>query len=91
MAKNSKASTSITRRVSFSVDGDKSKTQAYPHPKYFRMFIAHARSNLYGRAEEANMIIKDYFDRNFTELERQKLMRIFDKMTPEEIERPGRI
>lgn len=68
---------------------NKRKISIYPNEYYFKLVIAHSHSNLTGRSATGIKAIKHFFD-SMSDKEKKNLISLFQEMTPEQIERPGR-
>lgn len=62
---------------------------AYPKPRYYKMFVAYASLNIYKRSEAACDILKKFFD-GMSIMEQNKLLTLYDELTPDERRWTGR-
>jgi len=61
----------------------------YLHPKYLALFIADCFSNVSGKSETGQKIIKFYYD-NIPQKDREALMKLYSEMTPEQKKKPNK-
>ena len=59
------------------------KVTAYPHPKYYQLFVAYCHDKLKKKASVLENILSDFFDK-MSDQEKQRLLRLFDQMEQSE-------
>lgn len=55
------------------------KVTAYPHPKYYQLFVAYCHDKLKKKASVLENMISEFFD-EMSDQEKQRLMRLYDQM-----------
>lgn len=69
----------------------KRRLQAYPGVRNYMLIIARTHSMLQPISSTVDEIISYYFEHAFNDMQRDKLLRTFENMTPEERKNPGKI
>jgi hypothetical protein len=79
---------SIDRRVGLYYN--KTYIQAYPIPRYFKIFVAFANKKEMNKSAALKHIIEQYFNKNFSASELEYFINHFNSLTDEQIKRPGK-
>jgi hypothetical protein len=59
------------------------KIFCYPNWKYYKLTVAYTENMEMKKSESVNLMVEDFFNKNFSESQRQKMLDYFNKKYPD--------